>query len=463
ALLVALAITYAQPSLGAQEPKIRSKVSRVLVDALATDQRTGEPLDDLTQDDFVLRDDGKPISLANFNRGKDQTLRPVQVWFVLHCNEDLRYHLTGRRRSSMEITERWGVSVLSGKMAELLPALAHLKADETVGVAHWCDNGDSDIDLSPSPDRAAVVDTMERLAQKKPVFVEGNGGSAEPSLEVTRRINNVVRTEFPEPFPAVIFVGGKQANGDDGRSKDAWSGSLQESSTDFGSQAGSVLSGSDTTAYGVQQSNYVSRLGIYFDSLHRRYELGFVPAKQDNKLHHISLALTKSTRQKYPNAALRYREVYSNDDGNDPQDKTVKGLKNLDRKMQAAVNSPTDRSDWKFDVRQTAGAKSGAQEFLLQIPPGNLTWSILQNGDRRCVITTVAASYSAKGKPIGIVVKELEIVQESGRLPTLKDKPVSLPLTFALAKDASKVRVLVREGATGPIGAHDLSISKSSQ
>jgi hypothetical protein len=204
-------------------------------------------------------------------------------------------------------------------------------------------------------------------------------------------------------------------------------------------------------------------LGIYFDSLHRRYELGFVPAKQDNKLHHISLALTKSTRQKYPNATLRYREVYSNDDGSDPQDKPVKGLRNLDRKMQAAVNSPTDQSDWKFDVRQAAAANSRTQQLLLQIPAANLTWSILQNGDRRCVVTTVAASYSAKGKPIGVEVKELEIVQEFRRLPTLKDKPVSLPLTFALVKDASKLRVLVREGATGPIGAHDLSISKPSQ
>jgi hypothetical protein len=124
--------------------------------------------------------------------------------------------------------------------------------------------------------------------------------------------------------------------------------------------------------------------------------------------------------------------------------------------MRTAVISPTDQSDWKFDARMAAAA--GTQQFLLQIAPANLTWNPLPNGDRRCVITTGAASYSVKGKLIGIVVKELEIVQEFRRLAILKDQPVALSLNFAVAKDASKVRLLVRDGATGPIGAHDVMI-----
>jgi hypothetical protein len=253
-------------------------------------------------------------------------------------------------------------------------------------------------------------------------------------------------------------VGGKQVNNDDGRLKDAWSGSLQESSMDFGSQGGGVLSGSEKTDYGVQQSNYVNRLGIYFDSLHRRYEFGFVPAKQDNKLHRISLVLTTSARQKYPNAVLRYREVYSNDDGSDSGDRPVRGLKKLDRSMRAAVSAPTDQADWKFEVRKAPTSAAGTQQFVLLIAPGDLKWSTLPNGDRRCVVTTVAASYSVKGRPIGVELKELEIVQESRRLAILKDKPVALSLTLAIAKDASKVRLLVRDGATGPIGVHDVVI-----
>jgi hypothetical protein len=53
-------------------------------------------------------------------------------------------------------------------------------------------------------------------------------------------------------------------------------------------------------------------------------------------------------------------------------------------------------------------------------------------------------------------VKELEIVQEFDRLKELKDKPVLLSLRVTVAKRAAKVRVLVRDDATGHIGTQDL-------
>jgi len=312
---------------GGQEPKIRTTVSLVLVDALVKDKKSGAAIDDLTQEDFLLRDDGKPIELARFNRGKDHTLRPVQVWFVLLCNEELHFPMGVQRRTEIKGTEHWGVNFLAGKMGELLPALAHLKEEETIGVAHWCDNGESEIDLAPSRDRTAVLETMEQIARRKTI-IEQNRSPGGPSQEVTGLISNVARTGFPEPLPAIIFIGGRQTEGVGGRSGDVWSGVMEESSVDFGVEGGGASGSAESLEYRVGESDYVNRLGVYLDSLHRRYEFAFVPRKHGKELHHVSVALTKAAKEKYPNAVLRYREVYGDEDRTEPEVARVIDWKN---------------------------------------------------------------------------------------------------------------------------------------
>jgi hypothetical protein len=148
---------------GAQTRGIKTTTSLVLVDAMAEDKKSGAPVGDLQQDDFQLRDNGKPVSISSFNRGKDQKLRPIQLWFVLLCNEELHTQMGGRRRGQVESTEQWGVSFLAGKTAELNPALEHLKPGDTLGVAHWCDDGQSEIDIPPSADHDAALAAMDKI------------------------------------------------------------------------------------------------------------------------------------------------------------------------------------------------------------------------------------------------------------------------------------------------------------
>jgi hypothetical protein len=454
-LIIVFASANANPTPnGGQEPKIRTTVSLVLVDAVVADKKTGTPIDDLAQGDLLLRDNGKPVELTRFNRGKDHTLRPVQVWFVLLCNEELHFPMGVRRGTEIIGTQNWGASFLAGKTAELIPAFAHLNDEEAIGVAHWCDNGESEIDLPPTRDRAAVLQSIEQIAGKKPV--QQNHGPAGPSYELTRRINDVARTGFPEPLPAIIFIGGRQGEGAGGSSADLWFGFMQESSMDLGLADGSLSGGADSSAYRLRKNDYVNRLGIYFDSLHRRYELGFVPLKQGNKLHHLGLALTKAVKEQYPNAVLRYRELYDDEDGTEPGNSRATDWKNLDSKMRAAVNSSANQDALKFETRKTAETTGGVEQFVIRIAPDDLTWKMLPDGDRRCVVTIVAASYSVNGRPIGVTVRELEIVQEFARLAVLKDKPVALSFDVTEPKGTAKVRLLVRDVATGHIGTQDV-------
>jgi len=442
---------------GAQTRSIKTTISLVLVDAMAEDKKSGAPVEDLEQDDFQLRDNGKPVSISSFNRGKDQKLRPIQLWFVLLCNEELHTQMGGRRRGQVESTEEWGVTFLAGKATELRPALEHLKPGDTLGVAHWCDDGQSEIDVPPSADHDAALAAMDQIAQRKTVVIQNDTGR-DAQTEVTALLNNMARTSFPEPFLAIIFLGGKQTGKSGGKSADVWSGFMEESSMDFGMGSEGSSGNTESLGYAVQGSDYVSRLGMYLDNLHKRYEIGFEPGKQGKKPHRVSVTLTNDAKEKYPDAVLRYREVYSEADQSASSDNSKQAMdwKDLDSKMRAAVKSPTTQADLKFIAQKMEGTPGGIEHFLVRIPQNDLTWKMLPNGDRRCVVMTVIASYSTKGQPVGVTVKELEIVQEFDRLKELKDKPVLLSLRVTVAKGAAKVRVLVRDDATGHIGTQDL-------
>jgi hypothetical protein len=453
ACVAGVAALLTQMAAGSQAQGIRTTTSLVLVDTMAADKKTGAPLGDFNSEDLELRDNGKVAPVSSFVRGKDHELRPVQLWFVLMCNEEKHYQAAARRRTGVELTEQWGAGFLAGKAAQLGPALELLNADETVGVAHWCDNGESEIDVTPSREHGAAIEAIDRLAGQKRISVEQDDSRDARSV-VLGLINNVARTAFPQPFLAIVFVGGKQAAN---KSEDDWSGFMETSSMDFGLEDGSS---SDPQKYAVQESDYARRLGLYLDGLHLRYEIAFEPGKRQKKLHHVAVTLTKAAREKYPNAVLRYREVYSDAEHDETAEQSNKAIhwKELDSQMRAAVNAAAARNELQLEAHKASELAGGMEQFVVKLAPGDLSWKMLPNGDRRCVVMTVVASYSAKGQPVALTVKELEIVQEAEKLGMLKNKPVVLSLKVPVAKGAAKVRVLVRDVASGHIGARDMGV-----
>ena len=456
---------------GNQVSPIRATTSLVLVDLLAEDRKTGEPIKGLQQDDFLLRDNGNPVSILTFNRGMDYNLRPVQLWFVLACNEERRYlgggqaQGAGGRRGQVagsakqiDMTEKYGASFLVGKAAELLPALERLSVEESVGVAHWCDSGESEIDLIPSRERSMTINALEEVAARKTVVID-HMPAQDAKSQVVGLINNVARTAFPQPFLALVFLGGAGSGDSVGNSGGNWSGFMETSAMDLGLEKGkgSTDSGGNSR-YAIQSNDYVNRLATFIDTLHSRYELGFPPGSQKKKPHRVSIDLPKSARERYPNAVLRYREAYSDAAQPNETETTKRALdwRLLDSRLQSAVKSPTNQDGLIFQVQRTRDAAGQTEQFALKAAPSELTWKMLPNGDRRSVVMTVVASYSAKGQPIALVVKELEIVQQSDRLTALAGKPVVFQVNAAVTNGAVRVRLVVRDVATGHIGTKDL-------
>jgi hypothetical protein len=444
-------------SASSQTPAIRVNSSLVLVDVLVQDKKTGEPVKDLQAENFLLEEDGKQVSISSFNRGKDQNLRPIQLWFVLVCNEVLHYEVGARRRTQFEATEAWGSRFLAGKSAELRLAMEHLRPDESMGVAHWCDNGESEIDLRPMLDRDTPLNAIEEVATRKTAKIDLRNEDSQE--RVLRMINDVARTAFPVPLTAIVFIRQKESEPGSGKQEDTSSGLMEFSSLDFGLDGRNESSGAaGSSLYSIQSNEYGRRLGTFIDILHGRYEISFLPGKQGKKLHHVSVALTKDAKERFPDALLRYRGAYS-DAPQVEEAKTAKRLaawKQLDSKMQSAVKAVPNLNQLAFSATLAFDRTGNTQQFVVKIAPNELTWRMLPNGDRRSVVTAVVATYSVKGQPIEVAVKDLEIIQEFDRLPALKDKPVVFSLNAAVEKGAARIRLVVRDVATGHIGSQDL-------
>src|SRR2546428_3900499 len=153
-----LAVCASAPIATAQAPTIRVQSSLVLVDVITQDRKSGLPVRDFKKEDFRLFDNRHEVRNATFDAGAQYDTRPITLWLVVICNES-------------------GLPIL-GASAEFLgqeslfrPALEHLEKNDRVGVAHWCDNGNSQLDLLPTEDRDNAI---RQLAETlRPIPFEG--------------------------------------------------------------------------------------------------------------------------------------------------------------------------------------------------------------------------------------------------------------------------------------------------
>jgi len=71
-----------------------------------------------------------------------------------------------------------------GKEPLFRPALDHLEDQDTVAVAHWCDNGETQFDLPPTKDRDRAIPVLAETLKPIPFHT---GGDSDQVGEVTFR------------------------------------------------------------------------------------------------------------------------------------------------------------------------------------------------------------------------------------------------------------------------------------
>lgn len=81
--LLLLCAVFPATAQEASDETVRVSTRAVFIDALVQDKLTGEPIRNLTADDFEVLDEGKPRSLTYFSREGDARRRPLALLLLL--------------------------------------------------------------------------------------------------------------------------------------------------------------------------------------------------------------------------------------------------------------------------------------------------------------------------------------------------------------------------------------------
>lgn len=419
---------------------IKTNSALVLVDVLVQDKRSGDAIGGLALADFVVRDSGKPITVLEANRGLDEHLRPIQLWLVAMCN-------VSAREPMFSVKTEGGSAFVAGNTDLLRPALSALRSDETVGVARWCGDA-AEIILPPTADREEPLAAIEKIAAAKSASVSDLAGER-GRRKALQLIDQQVDSVFPQPLPAVVFL---TPSAESNRS-------LSFSLAFWGATDASNASASDNAlGFSGQQDQFSKRLAIMVDVLHQRYQLAFQPSAHDASLHHLQVELTRNARKSFPTAFVSYRDSYSMIPSPSATDsgKYRAALDNMDTNVRTALTGSAEIDQVHFQVSRNPAGAANSTAFVIELDPSSVTWTTLPNGDRRVVVMEAVAALSAKNRPVGLVVKKFEIVQEKERLPSIAKSPLALTISATLPRETVRVRVLVSDMASGRIGAHDL-------
>src|SRR5437660_10122085 len=192
-----LAVCTSAP-MAAPRSTIRVQSSLVLVDVISQDPKSGLPVRDFKKEDFRLFDNRHEVRIATFDAGARYDTRPITLWLVVICNEGG--------------LPKFGASAeFLGQESLFRPALNHLETKDSVGVAHWCDNGETQLDLLPTEDRDSAIRVLADTLKPIP-FEGGTSASDEAGEQAFRKlIRLIIRDAYernPKPLPVIVFLHG---------------------------------------------------------------------------------------------------------------------------------------------------------------------------------------------------------------------------------------------------------------
>jgi len=293
------------------EITLHSSSNLVLVDVIALNSKNGLPDKTLKRDDFQILDNGHPVSIKTFDSGT-QT-RPLALWFVVQCN--------------MKGWESQGSGWFAGQISLFKPALKYVDKQDTVAVAHWCDDGDSQVDLLPTRNVEEAPTVLEQVLAPMP-SPDGHERTGELALQKTLQlIVDATHSLVPEPVPVVIFLYGDWSGMPRSEADHFINELLETSAIAYGLKdrrsphlwwlpgeqkeiAHYIASETGGQYRSVTPEMYAMALGEILQQLHFRYEFGFKPEVLDGKRHTLRVNLTDAVKNQHKGVRLRHRPDY---------------------------------------------------------------------------------------------------------------------------------------------------------
>lgn len=293
-------------------PTFHASSDLVLVDVMAIDPRNGLSDQSLQRQDFQLFDNDRPVQIKTFDTGS--SARSLALWFVVQCG--------------MKGWDKKGSGLFRGQANRLESALHDLKPEDTVAVAHWCDNGDSKLDLLPTHDAEQAGSALEQALASTPECNCGHDRAGELALQKTLQlIVNKTQSSKSEPLPVLIFLYGDWSGMPKDEANHFIDELLETSAIAFGLRdtrsphiwwllgeqrevAHYIVAQTGGEYLEVKPETYAPGLQEILRQLHFRYELGFKPETVDGKRHNLRVELTGKAEAQHKQLRLRYRAAY---------------------------------------------------------------------------------------------------------------------------------------------------------
>jgi VWFA-related protein len=182
------------------------------------------------------------------------------------------------------------------------------------------------------------------------------------------------------------------------------------------------------------------------------YTLSYYPANRDWNGKFRKIAVTLGKRGLQVRTRTGYFAVPERSDTDT----------RIDSELASAVRSPLPYRGLALSVSVSPLRNApGMARFVAAVDRHDLDWQVAPNGDHLCRIMLVAISLSRKERIVKNDIKELEGLVKAGKFENQMDKPMLFPFTGELPADATRLRVVVRDGGNGRIGTADLTLEES--
>ena len=456
-LLLAFITISGRPARDQQQnPSTRAPAT--IINVIATDKHTGASADGLAQEDFEVFDDRALVKVSYLAHASSAELRPLSVWLVLQCPEEHPYY---------DFVSA-GSGFLRGKVEALSAVLQQLTVEDTVGVAHWCDDGKSGIDLLPTTDRTAPIQSLNAVLNSPAVPI-GTSLGEDALHDMVLRVRDTSRLSAPAGLPVVIFFYGDHSGMHHDEVNDLLDRPLGPLPIVYGINNGVVrvqktpLTDSYTQMYVVHflgdetggqvlsnvHGDYAKELEHILSQLHGRYEIGFVPTNPNGKRHELKVRLTEEARKKYKSVELRVAPTFI---------AAVQDLQSdeIQAALFHAIQSPAAHTEIAFDASGKSGASDAPAQFRVYINPDTLSWVALENGDRKTVVYLAVAGVSTQGSVVAPQAKQFEVQKTKAEQATAAQKGVILSFNYVVPGEAERVRFVVSDGSSGHLGSFEL-------
>ena len=457
-----LLVCRAQQSVEAQSS------SSLLVDVMVTDKRANAPAEGLTQDDFEIFDGRSRVPIASLAHAPDLPPRPLVIWFAVQCP------LKGFAGAPSWAS--YGSGFVRGKTASFTPVLQKLREKDMVAVTHWCDDGTFGVDLLPTTDRNAPSASLEKVLAA-PMSQPTNEPGMNALHDLILRVRDASQRATPGALPALIFLYGDHGGMYAEMAKDVLERPLGPLPLIYGINNG-VLSVqkrqftppgyyyivhylSDRTGGVVLSSwhgNYDVDLDHILTELEGRYQLGFIPGALDGKQHELNIKLSEGAKSKLTSVDLRYAPYFLASPSavlSAPSPKSQ-----AEAALSLALGNGAPYTEIAFDASGKSPGPGQSAQFRLYIGPRSLSWSALENGDRRAILTLAIAAISAQGVILGQQLNQFEARQTRADQSGTAPKAVILGVPFLPPKDTDHVRFVLQDSSSGRLGSFDLPASR---